>query len=423
MENLEKQLKKIFKKLHRTQQQADLKWLSETRLNLQKHMRENPVQKSAPVRSRIGLLSAKPIVALSATLIFLLAGGNTAMAAWSAIPGDILYPIKLASENITIVLSRDVESKAELHMKYADKRLEELEQMGADTDSDVAYNTDSAALDRVVENMESHMNKIGEYLETPSEPRNIAEVALAVAEFTQAQTESIKRIETQSNEIILPILPAIRQINDEQIQKVTQTLYVVREILEENSAKYIVSDEDEAIKQIVIKRINLLEGGESEVVNVAVPVVDHKDEQVLESGVSSDAQTSKDLSDHSNTTSADASKPQEVESSYQDDTPKIQEDTGEEVMEPMTDDTVNSSDPPAESNTESVESALVENDEPDDSVETSDDTVPEEETTSQENADNQSNEPNLETVSNNTSTGVLQTSTTSQTAAALPVGM
>ena len=433
MENLEKQLKKIFKKLHKKAERTDSMWLSQTRLDLQKHMKENPVQKTASVRSRIGSLFAKPMAVVSAILIFLLAGGGTAMAAWSAAPGDILYPIKLASEKVTIVLSANEESKAELHMKYADRRLEELEQISMDPD--VARNTDSAVLDRVVENMESHIVKIGEYLETPSEPRHIAEVALAVAEFTQEQEESIKRIEMQSSEIILPILPTVRQINDDQKQKVTQTLYVAREILEENNTKDTVSNEDQAIKQIVIEKINLLEGGEREVVNTAVPVVDPKDEQVPGSGASNDEYVKEP--DHSGATSADVFKQQEVESFYQDDkgstdgdgeieptdnpnaviiesndTPETGEGASGDVTEPVVESGVADTpdDPPAESNTESVESAPIEspmeNDEPDDSMETSKETVSKEEIITQESEPEQSNESDPETVGSDTNTGV-----------------
>ena len=58
---------------------------------------------------------------------FLFGGaGMTAMAAQSALPGDILYPVKTGIESVQLVLSASAAERAELQMGFAERRLEEI---------------------------------------------------------------------------------------------------------------------------------------------------------------------------------------------------------------------------------------------------------------------------------------------------------
>lgn len=69
------------------------------------------------------ILPAVLIVAISGTGI----GG--AYASQSALPGDLLYPVKLASEKVQLALASGESKKAELHLKFSQKRLEEAEKL------------------------------------------------------------------------------------------------------------------------------------------------------------------------------------------------------------------------------------------------------------------------------------------------------
>lgn len=52
-------------------------------------------------------------------------GGGTALAAQGSLPGDVLYGVKLGTEKIGLILADEV-ADAELWLKYADTRLEEI---------------------------------------------------------------------------------------------------------------------------------------------------------------------------------------------------------------------------------------------------------------------------------------------------------
>jgi ABC-type transporter Mla subunit MlaD len=58
---------------------------------------------------------------------FLMLGGGTAIAmSSSAIPGDPLYGVKRAIERISLAMHRDPVSRANLHLQFANNRLQEV---------------------------------------------------------------------------------------------------------------------------------------------------------------------------------------------------------------------------------------------------------------------------------------------------------
>jgi hypothetical protein len=63
---------------------------------------------------------------LASVLVVVIAVWSMGMVSSRSIPGDMLYPIKTASEKVRFVLTRSTEGKVELRLVYADRRLEEL---------------------------------------------------------------------------------------------------------------------------------------------------------------------------------------------------------------------------------------------------------------------------------------------------------
>jgi Domain of unknown function (DUF5667) len=70
-------------------------------------------------------------IALIVVLVLILFGGAgvTAYAAQSALPGDALYPIKTGLEQSQVKLARDAGDQAQLHLAFAERRLQELSEL------------------------------------------------------------------------------------------------------------------------------------------------------------------------------------------------------------------------------------------------------------------------------------------------------
>jgi hypothetical protein len=67
------------------------------------------------------------LVAILAVIFVLLSGaGATAYAAKSALPGDVLYQVKTGLEQAQMQLTSDANRRAQLHLEFAERRLEEI---------------------------------------------------------------------------------------------------------------------------------------------------------------------------------------------------------------------------------------------------------------------------------------------------------
>ena len=61
-------------------------------------------------------------------LIILFVGGTTYVSA-SALPGDVLYPLKRKVEEVQLFIEPTIQGKTELKVNFAKRRLEELEEL------------------------------------------------------------------------------------------------------------------------------------------------------------------------------------------------------------------------------------------------------------------------------------------------------
>ncbi len=68
-------------------------------------------------------------VAVAITLVLLLVGSSTVVAAGGSMPGAPLYPVKLATEQVQLALTPSALGKAELYAKLADRRVIEIVRM------------------------------------------------------------------------------------------------------------------------------------------------------------------------------------------------------------------------------------------------------------------------------------------------------
>jgi hypothetical protein len=71
------------------------------------------------------------VVAVSLILVLLIAGTGTVGASMNSLPGDLLYPVKTATERVQAFFTFQNEAKANLYAKFAERRVEEIEALVA----------------------------------------------------------------------------------------------------------------------------------------------------------------------------------------------------------------------------------------------------------------------------------------------------
>ncbi|OGZ35517.1 MAG: hypothetical protein A3A94_02560 [Candidatus Portnoybacteria bacterium RIFCSPLOWO2_01_FULL_43_11] len=207
-------------------------------------------------------------IALTICLILILGGGPwlVSMASQASLPGETLYPVKQATEKIRAGLASE-ESKAQLQVEFAERRLEELNKI----------TEDSLSPEKKVEKVEEVINDFkdnlaGASLYVKNTPR---EKVMAMAKKTQRIKENLiktreeipslsevvqgkvleaEKIMEEINYQILTTL--IKDGKDDDKNTASTTDKEVLIFLEENSFKTITTTDE------IIKNLENLEGQE-----------------------------------------------------------------------------------------------------------------------------------------------------------------
>ena len=109
--------------------------ISGTLINLGHHIAQHSMTSEKPTaieklrkKSSIFNIIRRPKIAwaFSAVFLFLVVLFSAATISANSVPGDILYPLKLATEKVKFLLTFNSEKKAELRLTFSDKRLQEM---------------------------------------------------------------------------------------------------------------------------------------------------------------------------------------------------------------------------------------------------------------------------------------------------------
>lgn len=127
MSNLKKQLKNLGEavKLDKNaseEMRAILMSRVESDIAVQGRVKGNPM-------SLISVFTPSVRAILVSLIVVLIPGGGftTVKAALGSLPGDLLYPVKITTEKIQVALVSDGDAKTELRVEFAERRLQEAE--------------------------------------------------------------------------------------------------------------------------------------------------------------------------------------------------------------------------------------------------------------------------------------------------------
>lgn len=104
---------------------------TEEKARMRAHIFGMPTRVPSYTISRFHFFSIRFVPVMAAVLIVVL-GGGTAYAAQGALPGDLLYPVKISvNERVELALATTPEAKAQAEAKLAERRVAEAEELDA----------------------------------------------------------------------------------------------------------------------------------------------------------------------------------------------------------------------------------------------------------------------------------------------------
>jgi hypothetical protein len=132
------------------------------------------------------------VAVASVILIFLIAGTGTVAASTSSMPDDTLYPVKLATEQVRLGLSRGDIKKARVNVGLADRRVKEIVYL--------AKKGDSRRLERALLRLEGHLEAIEQVTEANADNPKVQEALMALkALLEERAAENEAAIEGATN--------------------------------------------------------------------------------------------------------------------------------------------------------------------------------------------------------------------------------
>jgi hypothetical protein len=146
-------------------------------------------------RRKMNLMLAYKVLAAVMAMVMAVAGmGGSVVLAADSLPGDLLYPVKLISEDVSLALTLDPADRAELSLDYVAERVSEMERLGRQGED-----VPDSVVDRMARQMSQAMVEIAKSQpeEVPALLQRVTERARTYQE-TLEQAQSTARGETQT---------------------------------------------------------------------------------------------------------------------------------------------------------------------------------------------------------------------------------
>lgn len=179
---------------------------------------QNPVRPGVQPRlgygSNIFLTKLSFVPSMAILLIFtIMVGGGVAVGAEKAMPGDVLYPVKIGvNEEVQGWLKVSEESKANWEIERAQRRLEEAEEL-ADEGS-----LNAEASENIEANFEAHAERVRERVEKFRNKENFnaaASVSLNFETALKAHDRILSKLAQKKGNVEIQVKPLREKIRSE----------------------------------------------------------------------------------------------------------------------------------------------------------------------------------------------------------------
>jgi uncharacterized protein DUF5667 len=150
----------------------------------------------------------RPALAAAAILVLVLAGATSAAA--SSLPGDSLYALKRAGEDVRLALTLDDVARTRLLSEFTDRRLEELAEIAKKRPSSAPTATKAYA--EAVNNFVIALDKLRDA--DSEDKRNMAQ---ALAEAARAKHKAV--LDEVKDQLPADAQPDVQKVNDDEQER------------------------------------------------------------------------------------------------------------------------------------------------------------------------------------------------------------
>jgi len=126
-------------------------------------------------------------VAIGTVLVLLVACSGTVAVSSSSMPGDTLYPVKVASEEMQLTLTFSNMEKAELHTKLAERRSEEMAYVASEKG-------DMAEVEEVRSRLSSHLGAVNDSVQAEREKSDVEQRVTEIREVLETQADRHREV-------------------------------------------------------------------------------------------------------------------------------------------------------------------------------------------------------------------------------------
>jgi hypothetical protein len=164
----------------------------------------SPAKISQPLLRWYQLTSSRVLASVViGVLILVLAGGSTVYAAQSSLPGDTLYPVKTGVENLQLAITTSPAVKANLYLKFAQQRIDEVQQ-----EVKLNRNVNAQTLAKVQQQFDDTLKELSNSDNTKASNNTLSRLSVVTLN-QQVELEQTLASAPQSSQ------PVIQQILDE----------------------------------------------------------------------------------------------------------------------------------------------------------------------------------------------------------------
>lgn len=164
----------------------------------------------------------KPAAAALAVFVFAVAGSiSVAGASFQALPGESLYSVKLGIEKAQLALAVDADARAQLRVEFASRRLEEMVELAATSDT-----TGSGSIQLAADRFKSEVTNIQQDLTSDGTSQSQTEFAKSVGRKVEAYSSTVA---STGDDLPEEVLGEVEEILEETKEQVVQVIITAHE--------------------------------------------------------------------------------------------------------------------------------------------------------------------------------------------------